>query len=274
LMGERLMRLTDQMDGTEWQRARNAQLRHRERGNFDLTVLNDDLAPTRWQEVRNDQAAGKLSAATAPSVVKPEFDVDRRFLADREGSRHDMYVPTDRYQKVVGDSGPTIGIGVDFGSKDSAYLTSLGLRPELVDRLTPYLGKKRDHALGFVKANPLSLDEAELDALNGAVQDRELKKLAARYNEASRVGPFSSLPKATQTAIASLYFQYGTDAPDKAAPNYWHQITTGEWEGAYRNLRAFGDVYRTRRGLEADKLKEDIDAGRLPATRPHADGKH
>ena len=226
--------------------------------------LSDDMDAAEWQRMRNAQAAGGRSVGAPAAPARPEFDVDRGFLAGVEGSRSDMYVPTDKNRKVIGHSGPTIGIGVDLGSKDRAYLESLGISSKLVDQLNPYLGHKKEAALTYVKANPLSLKQTDLDALNAAVQDRELRKLVKRYNAASQVGPFGSLPRSTQSAIASLYFQYGTDAPEKATPNYWKQITTGDWEAAHRNLSAFGDAHQPRRGLEATKLREDIDAGRLP----------
>jgi hypothetical protein len=197
--------------------------------------------------------------------VAPTFDVDRGFLADREGAKRKMYVPhDDKTRRVIGDSGPTIGVGVDLGRKDVAYLKSLGLAPAMIARLTPYLGKRREAALAFVDANPLELSQQECEALNSAVQDRELRKLALKFDAASQVGPFHKLPRDTQTAIGSLYFQYGTDAPEKAAPDYWRQITTGDWNGAHDNLMTFGDDHPSRRKLEAARLRNDIRSGRLP----------
>lgn len=67
-----------------------------------------------------------------------------------------------------------------------------------------------------------------------------------------------------QTAITSLYFQYGTADPAKRTPNYWRQITTGDWDGAYANLMDFKDKYGPRRWDEAALLKVEAQAGRLP----------
>ena len=226
--------------------------------------LSDDMDAAEWQRMRNARAAGGRSVGAPAAPARPEFDVDRGFLSGVEGSRSDMYVPTDKNRKVIGHSGPTIGIGVDLGSKDRAYLESLGISSKLVDQLNPYLGRKKEDALSYVTANPLILKQTDLDALNAAVQDRELRKLVKRYNAASQVGPFGSLPRSTQSAIASLYFQYGTDAPEKAAPDHWKQITTGDWNGAYNNLNKFGDAHHRRREAEAKELRKDMDAGRLP----------
>lgn len=207
-----------------------------------------------------------MSCSAPPSA--PAFDVDREFLAGEEGRRAAMYVPV--YEKgphkgrAIENSGPTIGKGVDMGQKDAAYLKSLGLDRGLAARLSPYLGIKGDAAVAFVRTHPLQLSEPELEALSGAVQDRELRSLVAKYDAASQVGPFHKLPRDTQTALASLYFQYGTGAPEKSTPDYWRQITTGDWEGAHGNLMDFGDHYGARRRREAELLRRDIRSGRLP----------
>jgi hypothetical protein len=119
-------------------------------------------------------------------------------------------------------------------------------------------------ALTYVKAHPLEISASEAQTLSDAVRDLELGKLAKKFDGASQVGPFHELPRDTQTAIASLYYQYGTDAPDRAAPHYWRQITTGDWNGAYRNLLDFGDDYGPRRIEESKRLLKDIQSGRLP----------
>lgn len=211
----------------------------------------------------------------APSA--PAFNVDWTFLTGAEGSEPAMYVPTykrgPKKGQVVERSGATIGKGVDLGQQDLAYLKSLNLDPRLVARLSPYLGVKGPAAVSFVAARPLKLSDAELNALNDAVRDRELRTLAAKYDAASQVGPFHKLPRDTQTAITSLYFQHGAGDPQKNTPDYWRQITTGDWEGAYGNLMDFGDQYGPRRRREAERLRNDIRSGRLPRRAPAQSGR-
>lgn len=259
-----MARLRDDLSGVDWQKVRNAQLAPGEQIGPAGQTLSDDLDPDAWQRLRTLQAFG---ATQAPETRASTFDVDREFLADAEGAKRKMYVPKNKAGQVIGDSGPTIGVGVDLGRKDVAYLNGLGISPDLARRLTPYLGKRRDEALTFVKANPLVLSQADYDALNSAVQDHELHKLATKFDAVSQVGPFASLPRNTQTAIGSLFFQYGTDAPEKAAPSYWRQVTSGDWEGAYRNLTKFGDAYQPRRDEESKKLLDDYVSGILPRTQ-------
>jgi hypothetical protein len=271
--------LSDDLPMDVWQRVRARQVAgEADFGGADDEALSDDLPMDVWRRVRARQVAGDViyggadddalaggprQDAVGATPKAGAFSVDRQFLTEREGSEQAMYVPTDEKKQVLGQSGPTIGIGVDLGGKDVAYLKSLGLDPNLVTRLTPYLGRRGAAALDFVDRNPLALSDPELSALNSAVQDQELNRLAARYDAASKIGPFRNLPQNTQTAIASLYFQYGTHAPEKAAPNYWRQITSGDWHGAYGNLQKFGDNHETRRHLEAELLRKDMDAGSL-----------
>jgi hypothetical protein len=68
---------------------------------------------------------------------------------------------------------------------------------------------------------------------------------------------FEDLPDGVQTVIASVAFQYGS--LQKRTPNFWRQITSGDWQGAYRNLQNFGDDYGTRRKKEAVLLKQSLE---------------
>ncbi|MBW9248887.1 MAG: hypothetical protein GJU72_07425 [Acidithiobacillus ferriphilus] len=74
---------------------------------------------------------------------------------------------------------------------------------------------------------------------------------------------FWSLPTGTQTAIVDLAFQYGPNLSVRT-PNYWKQVTTGQWQAAIDNLRNFGDAYGPRRNAEANLISADIANGELP----------
>jgi hypothetical protein len=49
-------------------------------------------------------------------------------------------------------------------------------------------------------------------------------------------------------------FQYGDLA--KKTPNFWKQVTSGDWGAAKRNLLDFQDKYPTRRKKEAALLDD------------------
>lgn len=258
------MELNDKLDGKTWQRMRRHLVGQKDpREGVVLPPPRDDMDGPTWQAARNQQRALNASTGT-PRAGRSTFDMDEAFLADVEGARRDMHVPQDSRGRVIGKSGPTIGMGFDLGTKDLAYLDSLGVEKALVAKLAPYTGRRYQPARTYVDAHALTLSQAEFEALNRAVVDREMAKLAAKYDAVSTVGSFGSLPRKTRTAIASLYYQYGTDAPQKAAPNYWRQITNGDWDGALNNLSAFGDAYGTRRRKEAALIQADYASGVLP----------
>ena len=76
---------------------------------------------------------------------------------------------------------------------------------------------------------------------------------------------FSDLPWQAQTAIADLWYNLGSLKDRRVAPILWKQVTAGDWEGAYRNLRSFSGqktlAERARR--DAKLLRDAIDIGWL-----------
>ena len=80
-------------------------------------------------------------------------NIDFDFIGQQEGVKSSMYVPKKNGQ-VLGDSGPTIGIGLDLGQRNVSDLK--GLSPELIEKLSPYTGMKGSEADAFVENNPLT----------------------------------------------------------------------------------------------------------------------
>lgn len=180
--------------------------------------------------------------------------VDFGFIHTLEGARVlTGYVP----DASGSDSGVTIGSGVDLGQRGSADLDRLGLSATLKAKLEPYLGLKKQDAIDKLEAEPLSISKAEADELDEAVKRQHVDALIAKFDAASETR-FENLDAARQTVIASVSFQYGV-ALNRRAPNFWRQITEGDWEGALANLRNFGDRYTTRRNKEADLLEPTIE---------------
>ena len=213
------------------------------------------------------QATGGETTAT-PSAGH----IDWPFIHGSESHQLSVYVPVDNSQHVVGHSGPTVGYGFDMGQHSAADLRSLGLSPRVIDMLTPYLGRQGDPALAYVKSHPLEMAAPDVGSIDQAMQARTSKEIAAKFDADSQIGAFGDLPSNTQTAIADLYHQYGIGNPAHSTPGYWRQITNGDWQGAYDNLRTFHDKYPTRRAREAALLKQDMDAGILPGNFAAARG--
>lgn len=61
---------------------------------------------------------------------------------------------------------------------------------------------------------------------------------------------FEDLPAEAQTVIASVSFQYGVGL-SVATPKFWKAVVSQDWKEVSKLLKAFGDVYKTRRNKEA-----------------------
>jgi len=180
--------------------------------------------------------------------------VDFDFIHRLEGRRVlNGYVP----DADASESGVTIASGVDLGQRDERSLQRLAIAEALRGKLRPYLGLKKQAAVAFLRDNPLTITEDEARALDEAVKREMLGSLISRFDAASAV-PFEELEPQQQTIVASVAFQYGTGL-HVATPNFWRQVTTGDWRAALANLRRFGDNYPTRRNTEGDLLAEVID---------------
>lgn len=182
--------------------------------------------------------------------------IDYKFISDREGgSITEAYVPASEVSK----SGVTVATGFDLGQRNESDLNNLGLSAELVTKLKPYLGKTAKAASDALSAKSLTISAAEATEIDKAVKAKEVDKLKRRYAAAidnSAKTDFYSLPAEAQTVIASVSFQYG-DLSAKT-PKFWKAVSAQDWAEAVKLLRAFGDAYPTRRGLEATLLEKIV----------------
>ena len=179
-------------------------------------------------------------------------NVDFEFIKQKEGFKTSMYVPKKKSGQVDGKSGATIASGFDLGQRNENDLT--GLPPSLINKLKPYLGKKKKVAAKFVKDNPLSITESEANIINAFAKEQEMSRLIKTWNSSSDVR-WEDLSVPQATAVASVHFQYG-NLPAKT-PKFWRYTTTGDWSAARDELDNFGDDYPTRRKSEADYLEQD-----------------
>ena len=247
-------------------------------------LLDTDQGAFQPRQIRAETVDIAAAAAAAarnaePYMSLPYIDEPRRpgpdsdYLEKKEGARKlKGYVPTYKSGKVVGKSGVTVASGFDLGQHDDRELRAMGFFPGLRDRLRPYMTKKLQGqaALNFVKENPVSITNEEARMIDRRAQTHKYDRIAGLYNAATarNYGPgaprFEDLPSRTQTAIIGLSYQHGHNLA-VATPDYWGQITSGQWQAAQDNLWNFGDAFETRRREEAELLKLDIAAGRLPA---------
>ena len=199
------------------------------------------------------------------------YRIDLQFLSRLEGSVSCGYVPSyrrgPRKGEAIGQSGVTIGIGCDLGGRSEADLRRLGLPADLVEKLKPYLGKRREEAQQALASRPLRLSDGEAALLSAAIAGEIFARLAARYNQA--IGDvrgtrrFHELPWQAQTAIASVAYQYGDNLP-RATPRFWAKALAQDWSALADALENFGDAYAPRRRQEAQLLRRmltDDDSG-------------
>jgi hypothetical protein len=97
--------------------------------------------------------------------------IDQKFLNCHEGFTLCGYVPIDpKSGAVLGQSGVTVGAGVDFGSKSRTSFMSLSISSALVDKVEPSFGLKGNIAACAAIERPLRLTLAEANTLTDAVR--------------------------------------------------------------------------------------------------------
>lgn len=175
-----------------------------------------------------------------------EQGVDFGFIKDLEGYKTTGYVPK-KDGEVLGESGVTIASGFDLGQRGVQDLA--GLPEDLAIKLLPYLSLKGKDADTI--ASNLKVSKEEADIINEFAKQKAMSRLSRQWFGTTGTS-FESLPSNKQTAVASVAFQYGDLA--KKTPNFWRQVTDGDWSAAKRNLLDFKDKYPTRRKKEAALL--------------------
>ena len=240
------------------------------------TPAQQSAAPNAGAAPFSAPNAGAPAQAAAPTQAVPNAlysAIDVGVIATHEGgSLQDGYVPAVN-GVPVGQSGVTIGIGVDLGQQSVSGLLSMGVPQNVVNQLSPYVGLQRAAAQAALAANPLTLSQGDLDQLNNAVLGSYFNTTAASFNAANQSGfaNFAALPGEAQTVIADLQYNMGPLA--QSAPNFWNQVTNGRWNDAYQNLMNFTNQQTnpslfTRAQQNATILQGAIQNGTLPIPTP------
>jgi len=200
----------------------------------------------------------------------PYPDIDSDFLFQQEGFVKELYVPTDDNQEEFGESGATIGAGVDLGQMNERDLQNLvdtyGVSQDTADKLRLYLGYKGEAAQERITAlaqenngQALELSEEELKTLSQAKHTQLFKVLEKNYNADSSI-KFTDLPPEMQTVIGSVALQYGPHMRNEGrAPKFWGYVTHQDWSSALAELDDFKDKHRSRRKREAKRLRQYFD---------------
>lgn len=202
------------------------------------------MADTGQADTRDNMNFGQ-----EPMNIKQDSYIDWDFIEELEGNETRGYVPKGEDGSVLGKSGVTIASGVDLGHRDYDSLIKIGIPEKLAIKLKPYLGLRGKDAAKVASGLELSKDETKL--LNRAVKKSESARVIRMYEKDSGK-KFNDLNTGQKTSVMSVGFQYG-NLPNKT-PDFWKGVTSGKWDDVLKELRNFGDKYKTRRNKEADYL--------------------
>lgn len=112
---------------------------------------------------------------------------------------------------VIGKSGPTVGGGIELGQRDANELKRMKIRPELVKKLSPLLAQRGTQAKvalrSFQKQN-LTISPKDVKEIDTKVKRSMTDSFVAKYNRDTGKS-FTYLPEKIQTALFSLFYQYG-----------------------------------------------------------------
>jgi len=244
---------------------------HRAGAGSESTLGDQGPARTQIAQAPNapQRSAGPAhtSPASASSTLPRLDDIDLAFIHEREnsdrGKARNMDIPLDDAGHVIGDSGPTIGAGVDLGQRnkrDLADLVKHGLSAGLAKKLEPYLGKKGPAALNFIQNNPLSITDAEIDELSDAAYRQIRSVLESKFDAAMQAKgskvTFQNLDPAMRTVAMSVAVQYGGNL-DSKTPTFWTHLVDQNTAAMHSELMNFKDSHPKRRKAEADYLSRN-----------------
>jgi hypothetical protein len=211
--------------------------------------------------------------------------VDRKQLIAWEGGQKTKgYILRDKNGNIIGNSGVTVGTGVDLGHHSGDELLKAGVSPALVEKLSPYLGPKKEDAQTMLgEKGPLTLTQAEADELDNAFYQKHLNEVRTKYNadvdaanaadnESGKVPEterayLDDLPSAMQTTVVSTTYNmaanYGSSTQNDLKQNLWRDLVDNNSIGAESSLRSLGSpadnpyeypAIRNRRIKEANYL--------------------
>lgn len=141
-------------------------------------------------------------------MTDDEINTLRDVLLNFEGTKSTSYVPTSG-KKVIGNSGVTIGKGLDLGQQNESSIDALGLSDTLATKLkdSGYLGVKGAAALK-AHTNPIILTSDEEKELNNKLIQKYSDDFTFDYINAVGSDP-AELTANQRLALTSAYFNLG-----------------------------------------------------------------
>ena len=195
----------------------------------------------------------------------PRADTYIRQILERfEGAgRCRGYVPMQQ-GRVLGNSGVTIGTGVDLGQHSRDALEKMGVPASITGVLVPYLGLRKEDAVSRLKASPLVLATDAVAALDRAVIGHFITRMEKRFDKtiheiasAPCPGFFAERPREVQAVLVSLAYHLGFGG----FPRTYALLASGQYTraiAALRNSAAWNHRYMYRRREEAALIEQAV----------------
>jgi len=187
----------------------------------------------------------------------PRHNIDKSFIIEKEGYSKKPYIPKNKKGEYLGNSGVTVGSGIDLGQQTEDGLKELGVSDSIIKKIKPFLGKKGYQASQSINKNKLNLNDNEIKNLQEKIYDGNFLQYIDYY-EKETGNKFLDLDKNFQTAIGSVITQYGPEL-GKRTPRFNKTIIDNDIKSAISELNNFGDKYKTRRKSEAKLLEDNMD---------------
>ena len=186
----------------------------------------------------------------------------RKILERFEGAgRKRGYVPMQQ-GRVLGNSGVTIGTGVDLGQRTRKELEQMRVPATIIGALVPYLGLQKEAAIAKLNTCPLVLAEDAVAALDEAVIGHCITRMEMRFDltvqslaNPPRPGLFAERPREVQAVLVSLAYHLGFGG----FPRTYALLAGGQYAGAIAELRnsaAWNHRYIYRRREEAALVEQ------------------
>ena len=148
------------------------------------------------------------------------------------------YVPmlsTSDTCNPIGNSGVTVGAGVDLGQVSyNDLITSYSISDTLANTLKPYLQLTGNDAVQALDDNPLTISQTDAESISLGAENFKYNYLGTIINKYCNF-PLSSLSYAQRTALTSMIYQ-GVFAGDIRS-----LACNKDWKGLIKYLRNMND---------------------------------
>ena len=205
--------------------------------------------------------------------MQTESQLLKNILLGLEGNEYNFYVP-EKDGKVMGQSGITIGKGVDLGAQDEASLKKMGIPESIVNKIASsgYLGLKGEDAVNALNKGTLKLSAEEVDQINSLAIPHYKKEFEAALKKETGLDAQKDLTPNQRIGLTTAYFNLGNglfyknvetkEGTIKKPTNLRKQLANKDWTAVANNLATWNSTapigLQARRQAEAKLFAGEI----------------